>query len=127
MKARLLKAGGALLVLFLLFYIITPDAAKRFDDYSTVVLDADGQMLRAFLNEAQQWCFPDDGTAIPPKLIHAVLQFEDRDFYRHPGVNPLAVARALMQNIRERRVVSGASTITMQVARISNPKRRTVA
>jgi penicillin-binding protein 1C len=126
MKARLLKAGGALLVLFLLFYIITPDAARRFDDYSTVVLDADGQMLRAFLNEAQQWCFPDDGTAIPPKLIHAVLQFEDRDFYRHPGVNPLAVARALMQNIRERRVVSGASTITMQVARISNPKRRTV-
>lgn len=126
MKLRLLCTGGALLALFLLFYIITPDAAKRFDDYSTIVLDADGQMLRAFLNDAQQWCFADDDTPIPSKLINAVLQFEDRDFYHHPGVNPLAVVRALVQNIRQKRVVSGASTITMQVARISHPKSRTL-
>ena len=65
-------------------------------DYSTLVVDRDGRLLRAFLNDGQQWCFPPDTRlAVPAKLRAAVLHFEDRRFDRHWGVSPLALARAL--------------------------------
>ena len=91
-----------------------------------MVVAHDGQLLRAFLNDDQQWCFPPDSSlAVPPKLRTAVLHFEDRRFYRHPGVDPLALGRALYQNTATWTVKSGASTLTMQVARLMRPKPRT--
>ena len=98
------------------------------DDYSTVVLDRNGELLRVFLNNKQMWHLPPaKDTSIPNKLKQAVLQFEDRYFYRHPGVNPVALLRALKQNISNGKIVSGASTITMQTARLIKPKARTYA
>ncbi|MGQ9630446.1 MAG: penicillin-binding protein 1C [bacterium] len=97
------------------------------DEYSAVVLDEGGQVLRVFLNGNQQWCFPPDGRQeIPEKLRKAVLCYEDRYFLYHPGVNPASLVRALFQNISAGRIVSGGSTITMQVARLMRPKRRTL-
>ncbi|MGI6149818.1 MAG: penicillin-binding protein 1C [Firmicutes bacterium] len=95
-------------------------------DYSTVVLDENGAILRVFLNSQEQLILPDDGRPIPPKLQAAVITYEDKRFERHWGVDPLAVMRALYQNIRHRDRISGASTITMQVARLMRPKERTV-
>lgn len=95
-------------------------------DYSTVVLDEHGAILRAFLNSQEQWILPDDGSPIPEKLKIAVITFEDKRFESHLGVDPLAVLRAVYQNIRHGGRVSGASTITMQVARLMRPKERTV-
>lgn len=95
-------------------------------DYSTLVVDRNGRLLRAFLNDGQQWCFPPDSSlAVPDKLRAAVLHFEDRRFYGHPGVDPFALARALYQNAAALSVKSGASTLTMQVARLMRPKPRT--
>jgi penicillin-binding protein 1C len=95
-------------------------------DYSTAVLDSEGRVLRVFLNSGDQWSFPPDSSlAVPVKLRRAVLSYEDRHFYRHPGVNPVALVRAFSQNLAEGRVVSGGSTITMQVARLMRPKSRT--
>ena len=95
-------------------------------DYSTVVLDEEGGVLRAFLNGNEQWCFPPrQDLDIPQKLKTAVLLFEDRSFYSHPGVRPLSLLRALYQNASKGQVVSGASTITMQVSRLMRPKART--
>jgi penicillin-binding protein 1C len=96
------------------------------DDYSTVVLDADGEVLHAYLAADEQWRFRPDALEVSPKLLAAVVTFEDKRFYSHPGVDPLAVARAAWQNVRRRRVVSGASTLSMQVARLMRPKSRHV-
>lgn len=97
------------------------------DDYSAVVLDADGKLLRVFLNARQQWILPPDpGRPVPAKLRRAVLAYEDRAFYRHHGVSFRALVRALATNLTQRRVASGASTITMQVARLARPKPRTL-
>jgi penicillin-binding protein 1C len=96
-------------------------------DYSTVILDADGGILHVSLNKNEQWCLPPDkGFMIPDKLKKAVLEYEDRWFFWHFGVNPVSVVRALVRNARAGDVKSGASTITMQAARISRPKSRTV-
>ncbi len=124
-------AKPGVLFVFLLFagalYVSIPVPDPLFDpDYSTVVLDERGRILRIFLNGDEQWCFPHQANAdVPHALEQAVLSFEDRRFYRHPGVDPLALLRAVYQNIRAGEVVSGASTLTMQVARMTSPKRRT--
>ena len=95
-------------------------------DYSTLVLDEEGRYLRVFLNSREQWIFPDDGREIPERLKIAVLHFEDKRFEHHHGVDLAAVFRAIYQNLRKGEVVSGASTITMQLARLMKPKERTI-
>ena len=92
---------------------------------STRVLDRDGKPLRFFLAEDGMWRFPLTLPEISPELIAAMIDSEDRHFYRHPGINPFSVLRALWSNIRAGRVVSGASTIPMQVARMADPRPRT--
>ena len=83
-------------------------------------------MLRVFLNSEEQWCFPDDAQLKrSAKLETAVLEYEDVHFYRHPGINPLRVLMAIWQNATSDQIVSGASTITMQVARMSGRRPRT--
>ncbi len=92
-----------------------------------LVLAGDGQLL-ASLNHpgrrAGPWLAAQD---IPPLLRAAALAAEDRRFYRHPGVDPLALARAAWRNLRAGRVVEGGSTLTMQVARLERPARRNLA
>lgn len=94
--------------------------------YSTVVLDRDGELLGARLSDDGQWRFPPSGQ-VPEKYVKALLQFEDRGFMWHDGVNVFSIARAGIQNLRQRRVVSGGSTITMQVIRLSRGGRRSWA
>ena len=85
---------------------------------STVVEARDGTLLGARIAEDGQWRFPgrDD---VPEKFEKSLLTFEDRYFYWHPGINPVAIVRAFVHNIKAHRIVSGGSTLTMQVARIS--------
>lgn len=92
---------------------------------STLVLDKDGNLLRAFLAPDDMWRLRVTDDEISPLLKQAVLTYEDRYFRYHPGVNPVAVARATIANVRAGKVVQGGSTITMQVARLIEPKRRT--
>ncbi len=83
-----------------------------------MLLARDGQLLGARIASDGQWRFPAAG-AVPDKYRQALIEFEDRRFEQHPGIDPIAIARALRQNWRQQRVVSGASTITMQVARLA--------
>jgi len=92
--------------------------------YATVVNDRNGELLGARIADDGQWRFPPCDT-VPEKFKICLTQFEDRYFRYHWGVNPLAVGRAVFQNIRARRIVSGGSTITMQLIRISRNKNRT--
>ena len=118
-------AAFSLLLIAILYFAIPPASPLFSDDYSTVVVAKDGELLHAFINGNEQWHFPPDTVAIPDKLKRAVITFEDESFYRHWGISIKAVARAFSQNVKSGRVVSGASTIPMQVARMSNPKERT--
>ena len=91
---------------------------------STVVEAADGTLLGARVAADGQWRFPPPDS-LPDKYVTCLINYEDRYFRWHPGVNPVAVARALIGNIRAGEIVSGGSTITMQVARMArgNPDR----
>ena len=91
---------------------------------STVIYCRDGRLMGARIADDGQWRFP-PADSLPEKYVKALVLFEDKRFYRHIGVDPFAMARALRQNISERRTVSGGSTITMQVVRLmqNNPPR----
>ena len=89
---------------------------------SAVLLARDGTLLGARIAADGQWRFP-ELKQVPDKYRAALLTYEDKRFERHPGIDLLAVARAVRLNLAQRRVVSGASTITMQVARLSRAPR----
>lgn len=114
-----------LLSLFLI--LLWPQGRLFPTDYSTIIYDRHGKMLSVFLNEREQWHFPpQDSLIVPKKLKTCVMQYEDHWFNWHPGINPVALFRASWQNISAGKIVSGASTITMQIARLSDPKARTI-
>ncbi|MDR0305345.1 MAG: penicillin-binding protein 1C [Chitinispirillales bacterium] len=92
-------------------------------DYSTTVYDRNGQLLGARVSKEGQWRFP-PSTKLPDKYITCLIIYEDRYFYRHIGVNPVSVLRALKQNLEAGKIVSGASTITMQTIRMARNKKR---
>lgn len=85
---------------------------------STVIEARDGTLLGARIADDGQWRFPFEKN-VPAKFEKALLTFEDRHFYHHPGINPVSMVRALIGNMRAGKIVRGGSTITMQVARIS--------
>ena len=94
--------------------------------YSTVVEDENGIFLSARIAPDYQWRFP-QSDSVPQKFKTAICSFEDEYFYSHPGVNPVSTGRALWQNISRGRVVSGGSTLSMQVVRMSrNSQSRTI-
>ncbi len=88
---------------------------------STVLLDRNGELLGARIAEDGQWRFP-AGASLPDKFVQALIEYEDKRFYSHLGVDPLAVARAAYLDLKARRIVSGGSTLTMQVARLSRAR-----
>jgi len=115
--------ASGLLLGFLAFWLFVPVVRPEAPS-STLLLDRDGRLLGAALAADEQWRFPLDG-AVPERYAVAVMAFEDRRFRHHPGVDPFALGRAVVANLREGRVVSGASTLTMQTVRIAreNPPR----
>ncbi|MGY6647581.1 penicillin-binding protein 1C [Wenyingzhuangia sp. IMCC45574] len=92
--------------------------------YSTVLFSKENQLLGATIAKDEQWRFPPTAT-IPEKFKTCILQYEDAYFYKHPGFNPVAIAKAVQLNIKKQRNVRGASTITQQVIRLSRGKQRT--
>lgn len=103
------------------FWRLAPEPLFR-DSQSTVLTARDGRLLGARIASDGQWRFP-DRNSVPDKYRAALLEYEDRRFESHPGIDFIGVARAIRQNWRSRRIVSGASTLTMQVARLSRAPR----
>ncbi len=93
--------------------------------YSRVLTDRNGELLNARIADDGQWRFP-PSDSVPEKFAAAITAFEDRWFRWHPGVNPVSLARAAYINISSGTVVSGGSTITMQVIRLSRNRERTI-
>jgi penicillin-binding protein 1C len=96
------------------------------DDLARVVLAEDGTPLWRFADANGVWRYPVQTHQVSPYYLDALLTYEDRWFYQHPGVNPLALGRAAWQNLTGGRVLSGGSTLSMQVARLLDPHSRTL-
>lgn len=125
---RFAKRLGIFIVsLFLLFLLLNavfpvPDRIE----YSTVITDNKGNVINAYLTSDEQWRMKTELDEISPLLRKTIIAKEDKYFYSHPGVNPIAVGRAFFKNLFRMKRTSGASTITMQVARALERRERNI-
>jgi penicillin-binding protein 1C len=109
-------AGAASLALLDRLYPLDP---ARLGEVSTVVADREGRTLRAFTTASGAWRLAARPEEVSPAYLALLIAYEDRRFRHHPGVDPLAAGRALWQWLRHGRIVSGASTLSMQAARLA--------
>ncbi len=115
---------GVLLALFLVFWLSLPK--KLFKTPTSYIVEADnGELLSAAIAGDGQWRFPLNDT-VTDKFAKCITTFEDKRFFYHLGVDPLAFGRAVMQNIKSKKVISGGSTLSMQVIRLSRNQPRTI-
>src|SRR5688500_12475016 len=103
------------LILLLLLHWLFPLRDKI--EYSTIITDNKGELMHGFLTKDEKWRMKTELHEISPLLRKTIIEKEDKYFYYHPGVNPIAIGRAFLKNIFRQKRTSGASTITMQVAR----------
>ncbi|MBB6270889.1 penicillin-binding protein 1C [Pedobacter cryoconitis] len=123
--SKLLIGDGAVLLLLCWFLFVLPD--RLFVSPTSYVVEAaNGELLNAAIAADGQWRFPAAET-VPDKFAKCIIAFEDKRFYKHPGVDILAMARAIRQNFRAKGIVSGGSTLTMQTIRLSRRQDRTIA
>lgn len=134
-----MKKGNALkrwrwLPLFLLLLLAGVWLLDRLDPLplrevqpARVVVAEDGTPLWRFADKQGVWRYPVTLEEVSPDYIQALLTYEDRWFWHHPGINPMAIVRAIGQNLLHHGIVSGGSTLTMQVARLIDPQPRTLS
>lgn len=99
---------------------------QQHSGFAVVVTDRYGEPLRTFADAEGVWRYQISADQVSPLYLEALLSYEDRFFYQHPGVNPLSLLRAFGQYLYHGEVVSGGSTLTMQVARILHPHSRSL-
>lgn len=99
-----------------------PISSSFSGDESASLYDRSGRPLRAFLSQKDTYVEPVELSSVSPWLVMAAVAAEDKRFYSHPGVDWRAALRAAVQNVRSGAVVSGASTITQQLARLTRPR-----
>jgi len=117
-----LAVGGALLVVIVMLdQLLPPPIPSSMARASTLVLARDGTPLRVFVSTDGVWRYPVTPADVSPLYVDALLGYEDRWFFQHPGVNPVALVRAVVQALQHGEVISGGSTLTMQVARLIEP------
>lgn len=111
--------------LLLLLSLFWPVDVSRIKQESPYLNDRSGELLHIERTKFDTWQI--NVSELDPVLTKLLIDFEDRYFYIHPGVNPLALLRATYQAVKNRKIISGGSTITMQLARLLKPEKRTVA
>src|SRR5512145_2504270 len=119
---------GLIVVLLMLFSLdaLFPPPLARVRDVSPVVLDRNGEWLMAFTTRQGTWRLEARLNEIDPEFQRRLIAIEDERFWLHPGVDPIALARASASYARAGRVTQGGSTITMQLARLLEPRPRTI-
>lgn len=111
-----------LLVLFFFYWFSIPDNLFN-KPLSTIICDKDDNLFGVMIADDDQWRFPSHDS-VPHKYEESLLMFEDEYFYWHPGFNPVSMFRAVSQNIKAGKIVSGGSTISMQVMRMARGNRK---
>lgn len=118
------KVMLGILTLLVIGYIFCLPRQLFHVPYSTVVTDRNDELLGARIASDGQWRFPPRETT-PEKIKQCLITFEDKHFYHHWGVNLLSVGRAIYQNTKHKRIISGGSTLTMQTIRLARNESRT--
>jgi len=118
-----LCAAAAVVAASAWVYALGPPPLGHHLDYSHTVLDRHGRLLRAYATKEGRWRLPATVDDVDPRFIKLLLGYEDRRFYEHDGVDPLALLRAAIQLVVNGHIVSGGSTLTMQVARLLEPRQ----
>ena len=121
MKQAAVRVIGAILLFFISDWITPVNTDLPF---APIVEAKDGTVLHAYMAKDQQWRIKTRLNEITPELKKAIIFKEDKHFYHHFGINPVSIGRAFINNIFSLKRTSGASTITMQVARMLSPKPR---
>lgn len=117
----ILVIAGCVVCYIAVMSVVVP--RKLFPDiYSTTVYSSDGELLGARIAPDGQWRFP-PADSLPDRFVKCLVTYEDKRFFRHPGVDIAAIGRAVRLNMRSGEVVSGGSTITMQLARLARGNR----
>ncbi|MBB3659751.1 penicillin-binding protein 1C [Rhizobium sp. BK650] len=119
--AGILIAGAALFALDAADQAFAPPLQMA-EIVSPEVLDADGQLLRAFATPEGRWRLKTNVSNVDPQFIRMLVAYEDQRFYDHHGIDVWALGRAALQFVSNGRIVSGASTLSMQVARLIEPR-----
>lgn len=99
---------------------------EKFKDLSPLLLDKDLSIISTKQSKDEKWRFLTKPEDVPDLYLKMLIHFEDKRFYDHFGVDPFALARALFKAIKHRKIISGGSTLTMQVVRLLTPRKRTV-
>jgi len=123
-KPKVIIILAFLFVLSLLFWFCLPNPLFN-SPTSYVIDDAGGQLLGASIAADGQWRFPPNAE-VPEKFKQCIIAFEDKRFMQHPGVDLLALSRAIKQHLGKKKVTSGGSTLTMQVVRLATRHKRTI-
>ena len=121
--SKSVKIVFTILLIFIVLDLLFPLPHKK--EFSKEIHAKDGTLLTAYLTTDDKWRLRTELDEVSPELIKAVLEKEDSWFYWHPGINPFSIVRAIYRNITTGEIQVGASTITMQVARMLEPKKRT--
>jgi penicillin-binding protein 1C len=93
-------------------------------EYSHVVLDREGRLLRAYATTEGRWRLPVSERDVDPRFLKLLFTYEDKRFREHHGIDPLSMGRAAVQLVSRGQIISGGSTISMQVARLLEPRER---
>jgi len=118
-----LGIAGMVVLFFILNWIFPlPDKIE----YSTIITDSKGEVINAYLTRDQKWRMKTELDEISPLLRKTIIAKEDKYFYSHPGINAVAIVKAFLKNVFRMKTVSGASTITMQVARALEHRKRNI-
>jgi penicillin-binding protein 1C len=120
---KTVKIVFTILLLFVLLDLLFPLPATK--EFSKEIHAKDGVLLTAYLTSDHKWRLRTELEEVSPELIKSIIEKEDCWFYRHFGINPVSIVRAIYRNITSGETQLGASTITMQVARMLEPKKRT--
>jgi penicillin-binding protein 1C len=126
-RCVLLALSGWLVLLWTLDRLFPLPLPDLTEDQATLVVDRHGEPLRAFPDARGVWRYPTTPERVAPAYLDALIGYEDRRFWRHGGIDPLALLRAAAQALWHGRIVSGGSTLSMQVARILDPHPRTLS
>ncbi|SMF47247.1 penicillin-binding protein 1C [Alteromonadaceae bacterium Bs31] len=125
-KTAFIFAGLVLSALLIIDRVLPLSLPSQSDLFARVVVDRDGRPLRAFPDSKGVWRYAVELEEISPLYLDSLLTYEDRRFWYHLGLDPLAIFRAAFSNLKNGKVVSGGSTISMQVARLLHPHSKTI-
>ena len=125
LKAKISVVFVSIALFIAYLFLFSPDL-RKLNDLSKVIIGNKGEILRVYLNSKDKYRIPANFENLNKTYLEMLIEYEDKRFYKHIGFDPFAISRATFQYVKNRKIHSGASTITMQLVRMLEPKDRNI-